>query len=106
MSVISKFFEKFVYKYVLNFIRNLLSEQQSGITLKDSIVNQLLYFSDVFTRSLDQENDIRVVFFDIGKSFDRVWHRGLVYKLQKWVSQVTCYHGSVVIWKVESKGLF
>jgi hypothetical protein len=26
---------------------------------------------------------IRVIFFDISKAFDRVWHRGLLFKLKK-----------------------
>jgi Fe2+ transport system protein FeoA len=33
--------------------------------------------------ALDEGKEIRVIFFDISKAFDRVWHRGLLFKLKK-----------------------
>ena len=32
---------------------------------------------------MDEQKEIRVIFFDITKAFDRVWHEGLLSKLQK-----------------------
>ena len=32
---------------------------------------------------LDEGLEIRVIFFDISKAFDKVWHEGLLYKLSK-----------------------
>ena len=34
-------------------------------------------------QALDAGKEIRVVFFDISKAFDRVWHKGLLYKIEK-----------------------
>ena len=81
----SKIFEKCIYKYLHNFIvtNKLISPHQSGFTKGDSTVNQLLYISEEFVKALDNGKEIRVVFFDISKAFDRVWHKGLVYKLEK-----------------------
>lgn len=67
----------------MNFVRSLLSEHQSGFRLKDSTRNQLLFLSNAFIKALDEGKDIRIVFFDISKAFDRVWHRGLLFKLKK-----------------------
>jgi hypothetical protein len=32
---------------------------------------------------MDQGKEIRVVFFHISKALDKVWHRGLLLKLEK-----------------------
>jgi hypothetical protein len=37
----------------------------------------------MFIKALDEGKEIRVIFFDISKAFDRVWHRGLLFKLKK-----------------------
>jgi hypothetical protein len=33
--------------------------------------------------ALDSGKEVRVVFCDISKAFDRVWHKGLIHKLKK-----------------------
>ena len=48
----------------------------------DSTINQLLHITDLFGKALDAGKEIRVVFFDISRAFDRVWHEGLIYKLK------------------------
>jgi hypothetical protein len=37
----------------------------------------------MLSKALDEGKEIRVIFFDISKAFDRVWHRGLLFKLKK-----------------------
>ena len=37
--------------------------------------------SDLWSRSLDEWGESRVVSLDISKAFDRVWHKGLLHKL-------------------------
>jgi hypothetical protein len=56
----------------------LFSFRQAG----DSAVNQLLYITNEFGRALDEGKEVRVVFCDISKAFDRVWHKGLLRKLE------------------------
>ncbi len=48
----------------------------------DSTVNQLTYLYTIFSEAVDSGKEIRAVFCDISKAFDRVWHKGLIYKLQ------------------------
>ena len=47
----------------------------------DSTVYQLTHLYHIFSEALDKQKDIRVVFCDISKAFDRVWHPGLLAKL-------------------------
>ena len=35
----------------------------------------------MFCEAVDGSKEVRVVFCDISKAFDRVWHRGLLHKL-------------------------
>ena len=83
LPISSKVFEKCIYKHIFNFIRDLITEHQSGFTINDSTRNQLLYIVNMFSKALDEGKGIRVIFFDISKAFDRVWHRGLLFKLKK-----------------------
>jgi len=48
----------------------------------DSTVNQLVFLYNSFAEALDKKKDGHIVFCDITKAFDRVWHEDLLYKLQ------------------------
>ena len=48
----------------------------------DSTVNQLTFLYDTFCHALDSGKEVRVVFCDISKAFDRVWHASLIKKLK------------------------
>ena len=66
------------------FIRNdLISQDQSGFKPSDSCVNQLLAITHEIFKSFDACLDVRTVFLDISKVFDKVWHQGLLYKLKQ-----------------------
>ena len=74
LSIIGKVFEKCVHKKIHNYIieNKRLSPHQSGFLRGDSTINQLLYLTNEFYNALDQGKEIRVIFFDISKAFDRV----------------------------------
>ena len=79
----SKVLERLVFKHLFNHLRdnNILTPLQSGFIPGDSTVNQLTFLYNTFCRALDEGKEIRVVFCDIKKAFDRVWHAGLLHKL-------------------------
>ena len=78
--------ERCVYKHVHNFLieNRIITPNQSGFTKGDSAINQLIDISNYFGRALDNGKEIRVVFCDISKAFDRVWHKGLLSKLKQY----------------------
>ena len=47
-----------------------------------STVNQLAFLYNTLCQSLDAGKEVRIVFCDITKAFDRVWHSGLLLKFQ------------------------
>ena len=79
-----KALERLVFKHLFNHLRgnNLLSSLQSGFLPGDSTVNQLTFLYNIFCQALDSGKEVRAVFCDISKAFDRVWHAGLLDKIQ------------------------
>jgi hypothetical protein len=84
LSILGKLCERIVFKHVFNYLRdnNVFFKYQSGFMPKDSTVNQLLNIYHVLSKALDDKKDTKMVFCDISKAFDRVWHEGLLYKLE------------------------
>ena len=85
ISCIGKVFEKCVFKHLHNYIvfNKKLSPLQSGFTPGDSAVFQLVDLCHTFSKAVDDGKEVRVIFCDISKAFDRVWHRGLLFKLRR-----------------------
>ena len=80
-----KIFERLHYNQVFEFfIRNdLISKNQSGFKPGDFCITQLLSITHGIYKSFDAFLDVKAVFLDILKAFDKVWHQGLLYKLKE-----------------------
>ena len=85
LSVVGKIMERIVFKYTYNFFKDnfIISDNQSGFLPGRSTVTQLLEVYHEFCKAIDEGKEIRVIFLDISKAFDRVWHTGLLFKLEK-----------------------
>ncbi len=85
LSINSKIFEKIIFKNVYNFFKEnfILSTYQSGFQAGKSTVTQLLEVYHEFCKAVDNNKEIRVIFLDISKAFDKVWHKGLMEKLKR-----------------------
>ena len=83
LSLLGKILERKVFKYVYNHFRDnfLISVWQSGFLPGSSTITQLLELYNKFCTAVSQNNEIRILFLDISKAFDRVWHEGLIFKL-------------------------
>ena len=87
LPICSKIFEKIVFKHIYNFFicNNLITKNQSGFRPGDSTVNQLIDLVNEIHLSFDNRKslEVRAVFLDISKAFDKVWHDGLSFKLKQ-----------------------
>ena len=64
------------------FMENkLISTSQPGFKADDSCINQLLSITHEIYSSFDEGLEVRSVFLDILKAFDKVWHDGIIFKL-------------------------
>ena len=46
-------------------------------------IDQLISLTNKIYQGLDNEEEIAMIFLDLSKAYDRVWHAGLLYKLEK-----------------------
>ena len=70
-----------MFKY---FIENdLISPNQSGFKRGDSSTNRLLSIIHDIYKSFDCVYEVRGVFLKISKAFDKVWHDGIINKLEQ-----------------------
>ena len=85
LPICGKVFERLIYNSLFEyFIQNdLISPYQSGFKLGDSCTNQLISITHEIYQSFDDGFEVRGVFLDISKAFDKVWHDGLIYKLKQ-----------------------
>ncbi len=84
LSCISKVMERIVYNALYSFLKKfgLLTERNSGFKEKDSTVNQLIHLCNRIYKGLDDSKDICLVFLDVSKAFDKVYHPALLQKLK------------------------
>ncbi len=76
---------KILFNHIHTFLKEdkLLNRNQSGFTPGDSTINQLINICNKLQCQLDNDDDVLTVFLDLTKAFDKVWHKGLLYKLKK-----------------------
>ena len=64
------------------FVENdLILPSQSGFKPVDSCINQFLSINHDTYKPFDCSYQVRDVFLDISKAFDKVWHDGIILKL-------------------------
>ena len=61
----------------------LITPLQSGFTTSDSATFQLIDLYNTFVKALDDGKEVRAIFLDISKAFDKVWNKGLMFKLRR-----------------------
>ena len=78
-------FERLLYGTMFDFFskNNLLSPNQSGFRSGDSCINQLLSINHEILSTFDMVLEVREIFLDISKVFDKVWHDVLIFKLRQ-----------------------
>ena len=96
LPVCGKIFEKLIFDAIYEYFceNQLLTPSQSGFRPGDSTVNQLLSitheiysgFEDKIYSAFEEflSRATRVIFLDISKAFDKVWHDGLLFKLKSY----------------------
>ncbi|XP_045118152.1 uncharacterized protein LOC123508465 [Portunus trituberculatus] len=83
LSVPGKILEAIIANKISCFLgsHHLLNTKQFGFRNNRSAADLLLQLSTTWHKSLDQGKDTFIIALDIAGAFDRVWHHGLITKL-------------------------
>ena len=81
----AKVFERIIYNTRFPYFieKNRISKNQSGFKPGGSCVNQLLTATREICSSFDDNYEVRGVFLDISKAFDKVWHEEIIHKRKR-----------------------
>ena len=85
LNTMEKVFERILYKHIFNYLNenSFFTPYQSGFLPGDSTVNQVTFPYNKICNAVDEGLEIRFIFFDISKAFDKVWHKSLIFKLRR-----------------------
>ena len=86
LPIFGKTFEKVMFKDLFNYFHKneLFTKCQSGFLPGDSCISKFPSIVHDINSSFDCDpaQDVRGIFLDISKAFDKVWHEGLLFKLK------------------------
>ena len=83
LQICAKTFERLFFNELFNFLleTNLILLIQFEFKPTGSCINQLLSITQETYNSSDERLEVKSVFLDISKAFDRVWHNDVLFKL-------------------------
>ena len=85
LPTISKVCESIMHERLLSHCidNNLISERQAAYLKGESTISQLLYITHYIRSNWGKSKIIQGAFLDISAAFDKVWHKGLLAKLDQ-----------------------
>ena len=87
LPICGKLFEKIIFNNLYSYLNtnNLITKNQSGFRPGDSTTTQLLYLVNEIHQAFEDPKflEVRAVFLDISKAFDKERHDGLIFKLKQ-----------------------
>ena len=77
-----KYLKKLLFARIYGHIQSnsLITQKQSGYRPGNNTELQLTYLSNKLYRALDSGDDYTVVYLDISRYFEKIWHEGLTAK--------------------------
>ena len=80
-----KLFDRLIFNETFSFLpeNKLVSVNESEFKHGDSCISQLLSITHETFPPFDEGFEIRNVFLDVSKAFDKLWHKGIIFQLSK-----------------------
>ena len=99
LPICFKFFQRHLYDKAFRVFlhKGLISANQSGFKPGDSCMNQLLSITHNMYKSFHDGYEVRGVFLDISKAFDKVWYDDRIWEMVC-VSCKCGWFGGVLAW--------
>lgn len=83
LSILGKIFERIILRRLQTLLKadNNLRNEQFGFRNRTATTHQILRLTEQIAEGLHRKKSTQVLFLDISRAFDRVWHSGLLYKI-------------------------
>lgn len=84
LPTLSKAFEKLLLKRMLPILenKNLIPDHQFGFRTGHGTIEQVHRIVKKISHALETKSYLTTAFLDVSQAFDKVWHKGLLYKLK------------------------
>ena len=84
LPILSKLFEKLFLKRLKPILeeKQIIPTHQFGFRNKHSIIDQVHRITAIIEQALEEKQVCSTIFLDVAQAFDRVWHEGLLHKLE------------------------
>jgi hypothetical protein len=84
LCILSKVMEALINRVLWKYIskHRLISDKQFGFRAGHSTADALTYICQNLHNAMDKRQESRLICLDISRAFDRVWHKGLLAKLE------------------------
>lgn len=85
LSCLDKVFEKIIYERIKTITdeKELIHKCQFGFRSQHSTTHQVQRIVNMIRYNKSKRHSTGILFLDIEKAFDSIWHAGLIYKLHK-----------------------
>lgn len=85
LSSIGKVFERIIFHRLQSFVEenDLIHDCQYGFRAQHSTTHQVKRVVKMIRQNKQRRHSTGILFIDIEKAFDSIWHKGLLYKLNK-----------------------
>ncbi|GFX08680.1 RNA-directed DNA polymerase from mobile element jockey [Trichonephila clavipes] len=80
---LSKAYEFVILNHQHCLARNIIIPEQHGFVTKCSTVTQLLRITELVHTGFQNHQATGMLFLDIAKAFDKIWHDGLISKMMR-----------------------
>ena len=87
LPIISKLMESIILKRIQVYIErfNVIPNHQFGFRKAHATIDQIHRITDMIEKTFERKEICSTVFLDVAQAFDKVWHKGLIYKLNKFL---------------------
>lgn len=82
LPVVGKLMEKMILNRMQEHLREVIPSHQFGFREGHGTIEQVHRLVDVIGRALENKQYCCAIFLDISQAFDKVWHKGLLYKIK------------------------
>ena len=85
LPIMSKLFEKLFLRRLKPIIdnKNLIPNHQFGFRSKHATTDQVHRITNIIEKALEEKQICSTLFLDVAQAFDKVWHKGLIFKLKR-----------------------